>query len=95
MSEGCETLKKLYEIAFNDASISEPGIAGVPNRIVNFWKSDNIQWSMQIAALKCWEERTMKEFPPIVVGTGSKVAFEYNSKSSSSKSSNSSSSKNN
>ncbi len=34
---------------------------------------------MQIAALKCWEERTLSEFPPLIINSVAKYNKNINS----------------
>ena len=70
---GCETISKLWEIATKNAAVSDPGIDGTSTRMFSFVQTDNILWSMQIATMKCWEERTRTNenqmditFPPIM-----------------------------
>ena len=67
---GCETLNKLWDKAMNNTAIDTPSSYGMFTRFFSPFESQNIQWSMQIAALKCWEERTRNgnnvSFPPIV-----------------------------
>lgn len=66
---GCETLKKLWDKAMTNSAIDNPSSYGWFTRIFSPVESENIQWSMQLAALKCWEERTRinpnTSFPPI------------------------------
>jgi hypothetical protein len=64
---GCEVLRELWTVAYQNTGVGNPGVDGVPSRAIAFWQSSNISWSMQLAALKCWEERNSSEFPPLII----------------------------
>ena len=64
---GCDTMLKLWKVAL-ECNIEDPGIVGTTGRVNNFVKCDNLQKFYNIAAQKCWEERSRRsqvEFPPI------------------------------
>lgn len=66
MSEGCETLKRLWQVA-KDCNIEDPGILGTGGRIASFVQCKNVRNFMVMATLKCWEERGSSEMPPLII----------------------------
>lgn len=66
MSEGCETLNRLWQVA-KECNIEDPGILGAGGRIVSFVQCKNVRNFMVMATLKCWEERGATELPPLII----------------------------
>ncbi|NDE62236.1 MAG: hypothetical protein EB038_08600 [Cyclobacteriaceae bacterium] len=66
MSEGCETLKRLWQTA-KECNIEDPGILGTGGRIASFVQCKNVRNFMVMATLKCWEERGASEMPPLII----------------------------
>lgn len=66
MSEGCETLKRLWQVA-KECNIEDPGILGTGGRIASFVQCKNVRNFMVMATMKCWEERGSAELPPLVI----------------------------
>jgi hypothetical protein len=64
---GCDTLTKLWQEAIADCRIHQPGFIGSSDRAINYVKCDNIQWSMTIAMMQCWNERGNKELCPVFI----------------------------
>lgn len=78
---GCEVLRELWAVAYENTGVSNPGVDGAPSRAIAFWQSSNISWSMQLAALKCWEERSrtiQTEFPPLIINKTKEVKSKTN-----------------
>ena len=67
---GCSALQELWKVAL-ECNIENPGISGSIERQASFVKCGNVATFMNMAALKCWEERIERvpEFPPIVHNT--------------------------
>jgi hypothetical protein len=63
---GCKTLNELWNVAIK-CNINDPGIGGSIGRTTNFVECKNIRDFMVMATLKCWEERGVKELPPIII----------------------------
>lgn len=88
MDNGCDTLRQLWGTAVVDLAIDKPGVTGVIPRGLSFVESGNMRWSMQLAALKCWEERTRGlptlavSLPPIVNEDAKYVSSSTSSSSS-------------
>ena len=66
MQEGCETLKRLWQVA-KACNIEDPGILGTGGRIASFVQCKNVRNFMVMATLKCWEERGTSELPPLII----------------------------
>ena len=55
---GCSVLQQLWSIAAKDLDLEHPGIGGLPSRLVSFVEIHNMPTFLQLAAIKCWEERS-------------------------------------
>jgi hypothetical protein len=83
MATGCEVLRSLWKAAL-ECKIDKPGITGTLDRTTSFVQCRNIRDTMAMASLKCWEERTLASYPPMIIVDEHKslVSVEDNSKSS-------------
>ena len=98
IDNGCDTLRFLWAMANKDFDITHPGITGLGSRVMSFVEMERIPVFMQIAALKCWEERNRVpqqqnvEFPPMpfpgpdAVGRAKQTKVNVNNSGSSSSS---------
>jgi hypothetical protein len=84
-NNGCQTLRELWKVA-EACNIEDPGIVGTPGRLTNFVQCNNVNKFMSMATMKCWEERKLSSFPPLVLEEVKKV-FSSGSSHSSDKSS--------
>jgi len=76
---GCHILNELWDVAIR-CNVDNPGITGVPNRIVGFVECGNVRNFMSMATMKCWQERNSKDFPPLVLEHKKYVRTESSSK---------------
>jgi hypothetical protein len=60
---GCATLNYLWSVAARDFDFERPGVTGVVSRISSWVEMERVPSFLQMAALKCWEERTRFPVP--------------------------------
>ena len=70
IDNGCDTLRFLWALANKDFDLTHPGLAGLGSRVTSFIEIERVPVFMQLAAMKCWEERTRGNntsipFPPM------------------------------